>query len=206
MGNYFCLIREYRLAFVAISKNAVTYLKNLAIYTSTGKQPEGMSCHGLIGYTPDSPYLCPVDRMEELEAEQGLFTKFAVWRDPVERLVSCYKLFCLEKERRQYFQFLNLYLDCGFDRFLQFVEFELGKKDPLFQDEHIRRQSDYYRPDQVDYIVPIGKVRDFLREQGLRLPEKKANATRSSFRLEDEAQIRKIRDWYREDYLIRTNY
>lgn len=36
MGNYFCEIAHCNAAFVAISKNAVTYLKNIAIYTNTG--------------------------------------------------------------------------------------------------------------------------------------------------------------------------
>ena len=36
MGNYFCEIAHYNMAFVAIAKNAVTYLKSLAIYAKTG--------------------------------------------------------------------------------------------------------------------------------------------------------------------------
>lgn len=35
-GNYFCIIEKYRLAFVAISKNAVTSLKNIAIWSKKG--------------------------------------------------------------------------------------------------------------------------------------------------------------------------
>lgn len=206
MGNHFCLIRRYKLAFVAIAKNAVTYLKNLAVYTNTGVLPAGMDSHRIVGYKEPSPYLCPLSRMKQLENQAGAFTKFAVWRDPVERLVSCYKLFCLEKEPRLYFHYLNLNRDSGFDRFMQFVEFELGKKDPVFQDEHIRRQCDYYRPDQVDYIVPIRKLRDFLQEQGIAQPEQAANVTHVPFRLENEAHIRRIRELYSDDYLIIPNY
>ena len=206
MGNYFCLIRKHKLAFVAISKNAVTYLKNLAVYMETGVLPSGMNCHAIVGYKESDTYLCAIDRMKEVEKQLGVFTKFAVWRDPVERLVSCYKLYCLEREPRAYFHFLNLDYDIGFDRFMQFVEFELGKKDPVYQDEHIRRQCDYYRPDQVDYIVPLEKVRDFLQERGVKQPEQKANATHTSFRLNDEAHIRRIRELYNDDYLIIPNY
>lgn len=89
--------------------------------------------------------------------------KFAVWRDPVERLVSCYKFFCLEKENRYYFRYLDLYGDNSFDRFMEFVRFELGKTNPLYQDEHIRRQSDYYSPEDVDYIVPIKFLNRFWK-------------------------------------------
>ena len=36
LGNFFCEIDNYNLAFVAISKNAITYLQSIAIYAKTG--------------------------------------------------------------------------------------------------------------------------------------------------------------------------
>lgn len=77
--------------------------------------------HSLVGYDDASPYLCPVSKMQEKEIESGKMIKFAVWRDPVERLVSCYKHFCLEKANRFYFRYLALFEDNSFDRFMEFV-------------------------------------------------------------------------------------
>lgn len=105
--------------------------------------------------------------------EKGPLLKFAVWRDPIERLVSNYKYFCLEGVYRRYFELVGLYKDTSFERFMEFVRFELGKSDPLFQDEHIRKQSDYYNKEDVDYIVPLNKLNLFLGEHGIPLVKKK---------------------------------
>ena len=42
MGNYFCEIAHYNMAFVAIAKNAVTYLKSLAIYAKFFQAEDGI--------------------------------------------------------------------------------------------------------------------------------------------------------------------
>lgn len=206
MRNYFCLMEEYNMAFVAISKNAITHLKNVLLSYVYGFYPDGKSVHNVIGYNEASPYLCPVSKMQEKEAELGKMIKFAVWRDPVERLVSCYKHFCLERADHYYFRFLALYEDNSFDRFMEFVRFELGKKNPLYQDEHIRRQSDYYHPEDVDYIVPIHKLNQFLEEHGVPLLRKSANETSVKFRLTDPDYIAEIKDLYKSDYEIVTTY
>ena len=120
----------------------------------------------------------------------------------IERLVSAYKYFILERTFNQYMYMCNLYQDCSFERFLSFVEFELGKANPLWQDEHIRRQSDFYTSADVDCIVPLSKLNRFLAERGVDMPEEKANATSVRFELKDEKQIAKIKELYRLDYEI----
>lgn len=108
MGNYFCLIDQPRLAFVAVAKNGVTYLKKHAIYSRTGLILHDEDCvHDAVGYSADSPYLVPVDQMARYEAEHSSYVKFAVWRDPIERLVSIYKYFCLERVWRIYFNYMG---------------------------------------------------------------------------------------------------
>ena len=143
--------------------------------------------------------------MKKRETELGKMIKFAVWRDPVERLVSCYKFFCLEKENRYYFRYLDLYGDNSFDRFMEFVRFELGKTNPLYQDEHIRRQSDYYSPEDVDYIVPIKFLNRFLEEHNIPVPQKEANKTTVDFKLANH-YIDEIKDLYKNDYKIECTY
>ena len=153
MGNYFCEIAHYNMAFVAIAKNAVTYLKSLAIYAKTGTVvSDKEEIHEVVGYSSMNGYLYPV---KQLDGEWGNgIMKFAVWRDPVERLVSCYKNFCLEyhHQQRRYFEYLDLCREPSFDRFMEFVRFELRKSDPLYQDEHIRRQSDYYSYFSISFL------------------------------------------------------
>lgn len=206
LANYFCLMESYHLAFVIIAKNASSHLRNVLASSLYGFYPNQGGAHSLVGYDDASPYLCPVSRMQEKEKESGKMIKFAVWRDPVERLVSCYKHFCLEKANRFYFRYLALFEDNSFDRFMEFVRFELRKSNPVYQDEHIRRQSDYYRPEDVDYIVPIHKLNQFLEEHGVPVLKKSANETSVKFQLTDWNYIEEIRELYKADYEMELTY
>lgn len=205
--NYFCIIEKYRAAFVVIAKNAVTTLKNIAIYAKLGGIPKYENItHDYIGYTPANGFLVPISEMPAYEANHGKYLKFTVWRDPVERLVSTYRCFILQQAKRYYFIYLGLYKDNSFERFMQFVEFELQKTDPLYQDEHIRKQSDYYSPEDVDYVVPVEKLDQFLKEHGLPILDGKSNESFIPFKLENEEYIEKIKEWYKRDYQIALNY
>ena len=144
--------------------------------------------------------------MKEREALKGKMIKFAVWRDPVERLVSCYKFFCLERENRVYFRYLSLYEDNSFERFMEFVRFELKKSNPLYQDEHIRKQSDYYSIEDVDYIIPIKQLNNFLDRYNIPIAENYANKTTIDFVLNDESYINEIKDLYQADYDLYNSY
>lgn len=202
-GNYFCLMKNYQAAFVAISKNAVTTLKNTVIHSEGLPIPgSDIETHYHIGYSPEKGYLVPVTEMEEYEREYGRLLKFAVWRDPVDRLISTYKWFILEKTQRSYFMCLNLYRDNSFDRFMEFVRFELGKKDALMQDEHIRKQSDYYAPGDVDFIVPLSQLPHFLQAHDiptLRNLYNKSAPVDTAFADPFREQIKKL---YEADYAL----
>ena len=84
--------------------------------------------------------------------------------------------------------------------------FELGKSDPLYQDEHIRRQSDYYSCEDVDYIVPIEKLDTFLQVYKIPQVGDIRNSTHAKFALINTDYIEEIKDLYRLDYQIRPNY
>lgn len=201
--NYFCLIEKYQVAFVCISKNASTYLKNISIYTKEGDmQLSENEIHNRVGYSPQNGYLIPVSEISRYEDTYGKLLKFAVWRDPVERLISSYKWFLLEKNWRVYFNWLSLYEDKSFERFLTFVEFELGKSNPKMQDEHIRRQVDYYNVLDVDYIIHIDELNDFLVQNGIPILDNKNNQTRKDKVVITPSQINKIKKMYRDDYSL----
>lgn len=201
LGKYFCEIDNYNLAFVAISKNAITYLQSLAIYSKTGYiMRDEDRTHKWIGGCPQSGFLSPYESYIEGRGKEVI--KFAVWRDPVERLVSCYKYFCLEKQYRHYFHFLDLYREPTFDHFMMFVRFELDKKCIILQDEHIRRQSDFYSPEDVDFIVPIKKLDTFLQKYNVPIQYGLKNSTHTDFKLDNEEYINEIRELYRSDYEI----
>lgn len=203
LGNHFCLMEKYHAAFVTIAKNAVTTLKNIVICSQTNHVPtQNLYTHNYIGYTPYNGFLIPVADMPMYEKQHGKLLKFAVWRDPVERLVSTYKFFILEKNPRIYFSWLNLYQDTSFSRFLSFTRFELGKQQPLYQDEHIRRQCDYYSLADVDYVVPIWKLNDFLLQNKIPLLKEKYNRTTAENPVIKEEELQEIRELYEKDYLL----
>ena len=170
-GNYFCILKERQAAFVCISKNACTFLKSVAT----------------------------VSAMQDYEHSCGPLLKFAVWRDPVQRLLSVYVWFIVEKNRNRYFQWLDLYADNDFDRFLEFVSFELGKSAPENQDEHIRHQCDYYEGGQVDVIVPLDRLCSFLACNQLPVLRKQNQSGSRNF-LITEKQRETIRTLYARDY------
>lgn len=140
-----------------------------------------------------------VGEMPAYEKSHGQLLKFAVWRDPIERLVSAYKWFILAGENRVYFKWVNLYQNCSFDRFIDFAAFELGKSDPENQDEHIRRQSDYYRAEDVDVIVPLEKLDTFLLHNRLLVLQQLNETADRRFDATDR-QKERIRALYEQDY------
>ena len=206
-GNYYCLIEKYNLAFVAIAKNGVTHLKNIAIHSKDEYWPEKETVHDIIGYQADEKFLYKITDRNFLDKKYDKLKYFAVWRDPVERLISCYKNFILESTVfRNYFHYIGLYENSSFDQFMEFVRFELGKPNPLFQDEHIRRQSDYYQIKDVDVIIPIEKLNLFLAEHNIPLGMKNSNKTTIKFHIENKHYIEEIKELYKSDYaLIRSS-
>lgn len=195
------------MAFVLILKCGLTFLENIAIYASIGMIPDRKDqTHFYIARVKPERFLVPVSEMSGYEREHKSYLKVAVWRDPVERLISAYKYFILERTFNRYMYMCNLYQDHSFERFLSFVEFELGKTNPLWQDEHIRRQSDFYTSAEVDCIVPLSKLNCFLEEKGVDIPEERSNATSVQFELRDEKQIARIKELYRLDYEIPVSY
>lgn len=154
--------REASYGFCPYFEMWTYFLENIAIYASAGMIPDTEDqTHFYIARVKPERFLVPVSEMSGYEREHKSYLKVAVWRDPVERLVSAYKYFILERTFNQYMYMCNLYQDCSFERFLSFVEFELGKANPLWQDEHIRRQSDFYTSADVDCIVPLSKLNRF---------------------------------------------
>lgn len=205
MGNYFCLVPNTDMAFVIIAKNACTFLKKVAWYNLTGFWiQENTEIHDLIGYRPEkSGFLMSFRQIREAERKRNRpYKKFAVWRDPVDRVISAYKHFCLEGTVRYYFIYLNLHLDTSFDRFVEFVEFELKKSNLLFIDEHVRKQVDYYSSSNVDEIVHIRDLDSFLEGNGVKFKRERSNRTRSVFKSNDDRHLEKIRNWYADDYDI----
>ena len=202
-GNFFCLIPNTNAAFVVISKNACSFLKKVAIYNDTNEWVTTSKAHDIIGYSAKSNYLVPISKMKKYEEKNGALVKFAIWRDPIDRIASTYKLFCLEREYRAYFHYLGINENISFERFKDFMMFEWNKKSAVNQDEHIRRQVDYYKLRDVDHVISIDSLYPFLDNNNIKFKKEKSNKTNVAFEIVKEEDLAIIKAYYKADYRIR---
>lgn len=180
-----------KLSTYCIAKCAMSELKAIALHEKTGKWfQEGEIEHTIMR---NGMYR---------NSSDGIIT-FAVWRDPFDRLVSFYYNKVVNPNTFEKYKKRNGWgkSDIGFDELMEFVRKHLQKPIQLNADEHVRRQSDYYKIDDVDFIVKIEDLTDFLKSYGVEVPEKNINA---SVKGDDnfEGYRKEIEDLYKADYDI----
>ncbi len=189
MGNHYLLNQAQGWAAVCISKNACTSLKKAILATKKIELSSKLEIHRAIGFDEDSEHLLPVSKGKP----DGLLT-FAVWRDPVDRFLSAFRHFSLDRNEgrlRDWPQTLEGWIACA--------ESEL-EKPILEQDEHIRRQSDYYSHGDVDVIVDIRNLSEWFRGRGWgQLPRENASS-QAEIHSPTDLQVQKIRTLYSSDY------
>lgn len=206
-GGYL-ICRSRRFMFVVIAKNASTSLKRLVHSLDyPGQEPlsETEAIHEFFGYSFDGKTRIPLTSTEPPEAAEC--TRFAVYRDPVERFLSVYNDKASPerlagKAVRKYFASCGV-IDSDIDTFLHFTESELQKSDPLLQDEHLRLQSSFYEPGNVDWIVPIEGLDSFLMKHLDIDTGRRYNKSGQTTQL-TESQRNILNVLYKNDYDIRN--
>lgn len=166
----FIVCHSRRFMFVVIAKNASTTLKRLVYeFDYPGMDPitDTEEIHEFFGYSQCGKSRAPLVDGPKYHALGYL--RFAVYRDPVERFLSVYydkvsPRRDKSKTVRKYFSFRSV-IDVDIDTFIDFAQEELAKEVPLYQDEHLRRQTAFYEPSCVDFIVPIEWLDLFLFEE-----------------------------------------
>ena len=173
-GNLMILIGNQAMS-VCIAKAACSNIKAIAIYDKTGvwhdETPDIM--HKL---SEENGLLASIGKLRGHYPEGVL--RFAVYNDPYKRLISIFQDKVKGPNTLLYYDRLGTKFDKSFAYFMTVVRHELEKSDPLQMDDHIRRQTDYYTEDDVDYIVPIQYLDDFLREHNLPLPPRHVNVSK----------------------------
>jgi hypothetical protein len=165
----FLVCHSKQFMFVVIAKNASTTLKRLVHsldYPEHKSISDTEEIHEFFGYSYDNKLRVPLTESNIYHSSR--YTRFAVYRDPVERFLSVYydkvsPLRSSGKPVRKYFSASGI-IDADIDTFLDFTEMELQKENSLLQDEHLRRQSSFYEPSNVDFIVPLEELNTFLIE------------------------------------------
>jgi hypothetical protein len=191
MGNYYLINSVHRWAAVCISKNACTSLKKRVLLDAGISLSGKNAIHDAVGYSAASRFLHPVTGGRPPE-----FKCFAVWRDPLERFESLFRHFALDGIRQHSLRYLY---GKDAEAWVSFAEEHLALP-PREQDEHFRRQTDYYRPGDVEEIVDISGLNLWFLAQGWgELPY--ANTSQIPFSL-PEHLARRIRKLYEADYAL----
>jgi hypothetical protein len=208
MPNLFFVCASRRFLFLSISKNACTTLKHLCYELDTGGPfacSDPWEIHDHFGYAPSPGRVIDQRDLAQLVALSD-HTRFAVYRDPVERLLSAYAdKIPPGSVGADYFVKRGM-VGMALDPFLDVVEQVVSLRDPLLMDEHLRPQHLCFSPGDVEFVVPIEHLTHFLEQRFGVMPKRRFNAGRTKPPEISDRQRDRIRELYRRDYEIVPNY
>lgn len=188
IDNFYCKIKD-NLYFVVISKNACTSIKKYILDNKNIIHYNFHDVHNLIGYS-ENEFLTLVKNKNKING-----IKFAIYRDPINRAISSYKYI-------KYSGYCGRYILNSFDEYIELCKMHLNEN-YINCDEHIRRQSDYYKENDVDYVIDIKILNDFLKKFNINI-----NIENESPKIPielSESQISILKKLYENDYNI-LNY
>lgn len=207
MPNLFFLCHKHRLMFLGIAKNASTTLKHIMYREEFGADTQEVPAeiHRFWGWGPHADRAIETHKAKDVEAYSG-YTRFAIYRDPVSRFLSAYHNMVLYSKVPHEFFVENRLEGMALDHFIDVTATILKMNNPLHIDEHLRPQAWQYRPDDVDYIVPLESMSDFLESRFGIQPGPVHNKTRLPRISASEQQLERIREIYACDYAIKPNW
>ena len=191
MGNFWLLNRRRRWAAVCISKCGCSTLKYHALADDAGLDPATLShneLHDRVGYAANH-FLAPITA----DPPDG-YVRFAVWRDPVDRFLSVMRNFGAGGHARRNFAGLA---DLDTAAWIDFTLAEL-RKPTLRQDEHLRRQADYFDAGQLDALVELSSLTRWLGARFGHAPIVRNRSATRTIALR-ESQRRALRELYAKD-------
>lgn len=202
MRNFFFLCPEKKFMFLSISKNACTTLKSLLFRLSYGRDFESgrnSGVHEFWGFS-EKP-----GRVVERGDTAGLsafadYTRFTVYRDPVDRFLATYRNKVLFSTEPHVFFARSGLTNIGLNAFIDAVEEVLDLENPLLIDEHIRPQYLQYRRSEVDHVVDIGNLDKYLESVYGITDVPRENRSIGPEINPTPSQVKRIRELYVCDY------
>jgi hypothetical protein len=202
---FFCS-HVHKFLFLSIPKCGCTSVKTLIVkdFTECEESPVTDWVHGRLGYAHSPPYVYSVEYPELIsDLRHRGYLAFAIYRDPVERLISLYRNKIAEEYGSH--DLFRRHFGCDFEMFLRLVESQFETQ-PLSEIEHhIRPQAHWTTRARLDFIVPIVHLNDFAN-QVLRAEVTVANSSNSNLVVVSEDQKRRIEALYSMDYEIIPNW
>lgn len=207
MPNLFFLCHKHRLMFAGVSKNASTSLKDIMYREEFGIADSSKleHVHQLWGWHAQAGRSIELGDTKSFEAYPG-YTRFAVYRDPVSRFMSTYHNRVIYNGIAHPFYIGNRLEGMGLEQFINVVEALIRIENPLHIDEHLRPQSWCYEPGDIDYIVPIESLSEFLQVKFGISPRPRHNTTALPRIHPTRQQRERIHKIYACDYAIETNW
>ncbi|MEX0906077.1 MAG: sulfotransferase family 2 domain-containing protein [Balneolaceae bacterium] len=208
---------DYKLLYIPVPKNACTSIKQALHYIEFGRLFDtSRDVHA--AYTDIHDYYKKQPEaftsINDLKEVKNL-VRFAVVRDPLERLISCY--------RNRVVQLGDLHADAGtLEKINLPAEPDLNtfilnlrkyRKASKSIEHHSRPQSSFFGGTlaYLDHVFPIEKsddLHEMLQEysQGLKLLKRKSGGPKADFSdLSKKAQEHAIR-FYQKDYKLLSNF
>lgn len=207
MPNLFFLSHRHKFMYLGVSKNASTSMKQLMWYEENENSGEDAPSrfHLYWGFSPVEGRSVDVTDNQSL-AEYRNYLRFSVYRDPVSRFLSAYHNKVLYSPTEHPFYTGKRLEGMGLEQFIRVAESILKISNPLHIDEHLRPQAWCYEPSDVDFIVPIGQLDEFLKLQfGIELIRNQNQTVLPRIQA-TERQKQKIAELYQCDYAIKPNW
>lgn len=208
---------EQRLIYIPIPKNACTSIKQALHYIRFGelftiKDEKYAAFKGLHDFYNKRPNA--FTGMRRLEKASD-FTKFAVVRDPVERLISCYRNRVVDLGDLQSdavaLQKMNLSAEPDLNTFV--LNLEKYRKASKSIEHHCRHQSSYLAGSisYLDHIYPIEQI-DKLNEMlqsyssDLKMLNRKSGGTEIDFSDLSQEALEYALLFYQKDYILLSKF
>jgi hypothetical protein len=196
VDNLFIVNHKRRHKFLNIAKCGITTLKVVTAKDDGIKYQDLHRLHAVFGIRSNHNHMIKVN--EPLFQD---YVRVGVYRDPTQRFLSWYKDKVLEP-KQHYIFFAGLAVDNSIDRTLEFLQYELSKSDPLWMDEHLRPQSRYYQPDDIDMVTTLSNLNKYLIYIGVDI-KKSTKYNRSKGKIDlNLRQSLKIKRLYKDDYRL----
>lgn len=157
--------------------------------------------------------LKPINKETVIKLKSQGYSVIATYRNPIDRWVSTYQRFFLEKNipnkywgsniNSKYAKDISNYLEetVSIEDFLEYTKDEL-QKNPLEIDQHIRRQVDSYDISLVDRFICVNNIDDFLISIGATPNNKKHNSVILYKEALSEEVIKELTTLYQEDFKL----
>lgn len=192
-NNVYIVNHKRKHKFVSIAKGGCTNLKLITATDDSIKVKDKKEIHGKYRSRADGKQTILIGD----DSYKG-FVRVVFWRDPVKRFFSWYS----DKVQHVYQPYLisvGFALDDSFERAIDFLKFELGKNESEWIEEHVRPQSLIYDINDVDVVVDMKDMDDYLAAIGVDIP-KNINISSKPKKKMPEWVEKEVKQLYKADY------